>query len=289
MESGRHPPVLTPVRYFPVSPAPLKMVAGLKRFGTDFGQGAADARYFQLDGERPAYLAAKRRAPPGRHLLAGDDASAERARSAGLSWLRATLQAEAPALLHEAERDETARDPLEAIAFAVQEDIAILAAGDDYTGRMVALDVRFPSGWRPERLAGASFAGLHEKVPGFLANDAVARSMVATMVERGPYVRFVWALARDAQLDHHPDAMPVVETPDWHLRVERQVTVPLPADKASVFLIRTYLYPIDSLSGAQREIIVEALRVMPDDVRAYKGLPDAATFSRALPVMNSQK
>lgn len=283
MQSGRHSPVLEPARYFPVSAAPLKMAAGLRRFGTSFGAGACDQRYFQLDGERPAYLAAKRRAPPERHVIAGDDAEAAAARAAGLAFLRETLRREAPNALDEADRDVTARDPLEAIARNVQEDIAILAAGDHYTGRTVALDVRFPSGWRPERLGGASFAGLHAPVPGFLDNEAAARSMVMAMVERGPYVRFVWTLSPTTQLDRHPEAARPSGTPDWQLRVERQITVPLPSARASVFLIRTYLYPLASLSHAEQTTLLTALAVMPEEIRAYKGLPDATTLAAALP------
>ena len=49
-----------PARYFPVSPKPLRMQAGLLRFGLDLGNGESDQHYFQLDDEQPRYLAAKR-------------------------------------------------------------------------------------------------------------------------------------------------------------------------------------------------------------------------------------
>lgn len=277
-----------PARYFPVTEAPLKMTAGLKRLGTDFGHGARDAQLFQVDDERPRYLAEKRAAPPERHQLAGTDAAAEAARAAGLACMREALAREAPALLAEADADRAARSPLEAIARAVQEDFAIFAA-DDGDGRTVALDVRFPSGWRPERLAGASFVSLHAPVPGFVDTPAAARSMVDAMVSRGPYVRFVWTVCSDAALDHHPDARPPVqwdvrEARDaWRLRVERQVTVPLPAARASLFLIRTYLYPLHALSEREQRTLLRALEVMPEAVRAYKGLPQAAVIAPALP------
>ena len=272
-------------RYFPVSPGPLKMVAGLRRLGSDFGQGVRDQQLFQVDHERPRYLAAKRAAPPGRHVIAGDDEVAERARAAGLACMRAALAREAPALLIEADAQHEACDPLEALALSIQEDFAILCAGDDGEGRTVALDVRFPSGWRPERLAGASFAAIHRPVPGFVDSAAVARSMVETMIARGPYVRFVWALCTDDQLDHHPEARPSVtwgELGAWQLRVERQVSVPLPDVRASVFLIRTYLYPWHTLSSAQQTTLLSALAVMPPELRAYKGLPTPEDVARAL-------
>lgn len=271
--------------YFPIQSSPLKMVAGLRAFGVDFGQGAHDQRYFQRDGERARYLAAKRAVAPDRHWLAGEDAAAVAARAAALRWLRETLAREDAEALAEADADRQARDPFEAIARAVQEDFAVLCAGDDDDGRTVALDVRFPSGWRPERLAQASFRAIHAPVPGFADNTLAARSMVRAMIERGPYVRFVWTLCRDDVLDHHPER---ANAGSWDaleqlfLRVERQVTVSLPEARTSVFLIRTYVYPYASLHEAQRETVREAMRVMPDDVRAYKGLPALATLDALL-------
>lgn len=272
-------------QYFPIQSAPLKMVAGLRAFGADFGQGMHDQRYFQRDSERARYLTEKRRAAHDRHWLAGDDAEAKLARAAALRWLRDTLAREDPQALAEADHDRDARDPFDAIARAVQEDFAVICAGEHGDGRTVALDVRFPSGWRPERLAQASFHAIHQPVPGFADHELAARSMVRAMVERGPYVRFVWTLCRDDVLDHHPDR---ADAGSWEhverlfLRVERQVTVSLAAAQSSVFLIRTYLYPFEQLDAQQRETVRQALAVMPSDVRAYKGLPEAAQLAKTL-------
>ncbi|MDB4972482.1 MAG: hypothetical protein JWN48_823 [Myxococcaceae bacterium] len=266
----------TQARYFPVQPAPLKMVAGLRRHGVDCGQGELDQLFFQRDDQRDRYVAAKRKVPHDRHGLFGSDREAETARAAALTWLRETLAREHPELLAEADRDGDARDGFEAIARVVQEDLAVLSAGEQDDGRTVMLDVRFPSGWRPERLALASFGALHRPVPGFGDTDVAVRSMVRAMVERGPYVRFVWTLATDELLDHHPDArVPVCyrSASRLWLRVERQVTVALPHARASVFLIRTYLYPCEQLSVDERRTLLRALELMPSDVRAYKGLP----------------
>lgn len=263
-------------RYFPIGVAPLKMVAGLSRHGVDYGQGAADQQFFQRDERRAAYLAAKRRAPDDRRGSFGADAAASLARSAALLWMHDTLAREQPEVLAEVRADGGASDGFDALARNVQEDFAVLAAGDECEGRTVALDVRFPSGWRPERLAGASFAALHRPVPGFMASQAAVQSMVRAMIERGPYVRFVWTLCTNDELDQHPDVRPAA---DWaraarlYLRVERQITVPLPAAYAAVFLIRTYVYPCAELTYAQRKIVAHALAVMPPEVRAYKGLP----------------
>jgi hypothetical protein len=272
-------------RYFPVSPRPLRMAAGLHRFGTDFGQGPRDREFFQLDGERPRYLVAKRHAPNERRVLGTEDATTTQARTAALAWMRETLAREAPQVLLDAAHDRDARDELDALARALQEDFAVLCAGENYEGRAALIDVRFPSGWRPERLRDATFLATHAPVPGFPGDPNAAKSMVRTMVERGPFVRFVWTLSPDARLDRHPD---VAGAANWRdaecvfLRVERQVTVPLPAASTSVFLIRVYLYPFAELSDEQHARTLAAVAAMPDEIRAYKHLPRAADLAALL-------
>src|SRR5262245_13235071 len=100
--------------YFPVSPRPLQMTAGLTRFGTDFGNGARDREFFQLDAERARYLTAKRRAPAERRVVDESPAAAA-ARAAALGWIRAELAARAPVVLREAAQDSAARDDFDAL------------------------------------------------------------------------------------------------------------------------------------------------------------------------------
>lgn len=265
-----------PARYFPVRAAPLTMRAALRPLGEDFGNGLADQRYFQLDDEHERYLAAKVRVPASRYVSLASREAHQRAHTFALRWAQQTL-------FHEyGEEIQILNDEgipfhqrWQALHAKVQEDFALLYRGDDELGEALCLFVAMPSGWRPEHLAGASFAAIHGPVPGFADVEAAARSMVRAMVERGPYVRFVWTLCADDELDHHPDTG---LRKDWSasteifLRVERQVTVPLPACGASLFLIRTYVTPIASLDDRQRDTLRVALRNMPDDVAAYKGL-----------------
>lgn len=261
------------------------MAAGLHRFGTDFGQAARDREFFQVDGERPRYLVAKRQAPPARRVLGTDDPGSQHALAAALAWMRATLAKQAPEVLISAAHDRDARDDLDALARSLQEDFCILCAGDDYSGRAALIDVRLPSGWRPERLRDASFFSIHRPVPGFPNDAQAARSMVRTMVERGPFVRFVWTLTPDARLDRHPDAIGPArwqEAEGLFLRVERQVTVPLTAANASLFLIRVYMYPFAQLTSEQRARTLAALAAMPEDIRTYKGLPHPSALEPVL-------
>ena len=193
--------------------------------------------------------------------------------------MRDTLTREHPALPIGSPIDDPCR-ALAIVAEAVQEDFAVIRrdreAGDE---QAIALFVAFPSGWRPDRLLGASFRKIHGPVPRFADREEQARSMVASMIERGPYVRFVWTIAADDHLDHHPAAR---RRPPWTkatrgwLRVERQVTVPFPDGQASLFLIRTYLYPFDELRDDRRATLARALAALSEPVARYKRLDERA-------------
>lgn len=268
--------------FFPVKPEPLRMQPGLFRFGTDFGNGAADQRFFPRDDTTERYLSEKRRvlaAFPGRSAHVVTTPSQERAVDAARDWF-------ARALAHEGEH-AAARAPLERLGTELVEDFAILQRDDAGADRVIWINVCFPSGWRPERVVGQSFAQIHGVIPGIAAVLAKSRSLVDAMVERGPYVRFVWTITADDELDHHPEQGRRVAwshaTAPGYLRVERQTTVPLPDVDGSVFLIRTYLYRFDELAPAERATLASALRQMPEEVLRYKRLEGA--LPRALELL----
>jgi hypothetical protein len=269
-------PLPRPARYFPVKDTPLRMEAGLLRHGSDLGNGAADRLFFQVDDQLERYRVAKRAAPAARHaILARDDA--ERAiQTAALDWLRATLTREHPELLGELGSHATSAGFAELVEL-VQEDVVVLRRLPDGGSAAIAVHVSIPSGWRPERIHGADFGAIHEPVPDFAKHPQAERSMVDAMVERGPYVRFVWTVSADDHLDHHPEEgrrEPWRAGGSGFLRVERQTTVPLPEHAASLFLIRVYLTPFSDLTAEQRATLARALDVMPAPVAAYKGLAD---------------
>lgn len=280
-------PLPPPARYFPVKPLPLRMEAGLVRHGTDFGNGAVDRAYFQVDAELERYRAAKRAVPSARHAVVPQD-DADRALLARVEhWIRATLADEHPEILAEL-GDAAAHAGFADVAPLVQEDLVVLRRTPDGGSRAIAVHVAIPSGWRPERIHGASFGAIHGPVPDFAKHPAAERSMLDAMVERGPYVRFVWTVSADDHLDHHPEEG---RREAWRLggpgflRVERQTTVPFAADEGSLFLIRTYLYPFASLSTEQRAILATALEQLPPAIAVYKGLatvvPTAVALLRA--------
>lgn len=260
---------LAPAFYFPVRQTPFRFQAGLMPFGSDFGNGAVERLYFQVDSQRDFYIAEKKRVPAARHHRLDRNDSEERAHARVLAWIRRTLAAEHP------QRFAEPPASYRAIAAEVQEDLVVLHRDAEGRDAAILVDVSFPSDWRPERIVGTDFRFIHGPVPGFADAQAQARSMVTAMIERGPYVRFVWTLKTDAILDHHPDQGPYLpwqEAEEGFLRVERQLTVPFTDVGASLFLIRTYIYPFADLSPERRDLLARAVRDMPDEAARYKGI-----------------
>jgi len=268
----KHPAPTPPARYFPVSARPYRMTTGLSPFGTEFGNGARDGQYFQLDREAEHYRRAKAAVPLGRYRVLDDDDERRACHVVVAAWMAATLRREHPELIGPSEPSYAS------IAQLVQEDFAVVRRGPQGRDEAIAVFVSFPSGWRPETIAGAGFKQIHGPVPGFAENDPAIESMLASMIERGPYVRFVWTITADDHLDHHPDEGrrdAWGDGGDGWLRVERQVTVPFTEVGASLFLIRTYLYAFATLGSPQRHTLAGALEQMPDEIARYKGLTES--------------
>lgn len=265
------------------------MKAGLLRFPQDFGNGARDGHVFVVDEDLDRAIAEKRKSCARERSFDHATTEAERAAERAVrTFVRDRLAEEAPGRLREADSDRGASGPWDAIARAVQEDLVVMHRGEDGGGRAIVTHVSFPSGWRPEHVAGTSFRAIHRPVPGFpgraeddeKVRDAASRSMIDAMVKRGPYVRFVWTVAADDELDHHPDAgLRAPKTRITHFRVERQLTWPFPSVDASLFVIRTFVYPIDALGEERRRTLATALATMPPEIRRYKGLDDDAIAS----------
>lgn len=276
-----------PARYFPVDAKPFSMRAGLIKFPTDFGNGDADARIFQIDDQLEATLAAKR-APRaiGRCFERVDTPAEAHAMDTLLRWTEARLAEEAPDRLRAADADTEATSRWDAIARALQEDLVVMHEGVEGAGRALLLHVSFPSGWRPEALIGTDFLHIHQPVPSFPGKEpeaaaAASVSMMRSMIERGPYVRFVWTVRADDALDHHPDVggrLPWREDSAGYLRLERQLTLPFPEVGASLFIIRPYLRAFASLSAEEKAILRTAVVEMPEQFKSYKGIPNDPTL-----------
>ena len=173
---------------------------------------------------------------------------------------------------------------LDALRLAIVEDLVVLLRdrrGDG--GRAGYLFVAAPSGWDPGARGGASLADLHAPVPHAGPLRAAGAAIADAMVEKGPFVRYVWSLAADDAPSHHPrrhPAAPLVgrDPATWWLRVERQTTLPLPSLGASAFFIRVLYQPLARAvaSPERRARMASAVRSMDAELLAYKGLGGSA-------------
>lgn len=273
--------MVAPARYFPVKPG-SRLQAGLLRLGTDFGNGTLDQHCFQIDEQYEHYLAEKRgldrtgRPRWARHGWLDETPAQRAAHEVTLAWMRDTLAREYPERLPLERPGESYVSPYDAIVRNLQEDVAVVQRKPDGTDELIMAHVCFPGAWRSDQVLGKSFFAIHEPVPGFADDPAAAASMVSAMIDRGPYVRFVWSACADGFLDHHPDhglrAAWDDTVTEGFLRVERQITIPFQSVEASVFLIRVLIYPFSSLSAEQRRTLAEAVDAMPEDARRYKSL-----------------
>lgn len=284
--------------FFPVKPHPLKMEAGFMPLGTKIANHAVDEQCFIRDDQEARYRLNHAQVEPERHWvswsLSGhplldlhlealdtlvdyqkrdldlpipDDFFEFRER--GEAWLRRG-------------HSEREGDELEALTRQgtrlywelierVQEDVTLLTLHPREA--LVVGNVCTPSFWDPSALKNRSFWEIHRPVPGFPKDERVAQRLSEHFCRRGPLVRFVWTMSADDHLDHHPrhPRTPWAEMQQLWYRVERQITIPL-SGQAALFLIRTFVHPLEDLNDEQRAILRSALEQMPEDVAQYKGL-----------------
>lgn len=179
---------------------------------------------------------------------------------------------------------------LDALRLAVSEDLVVLLRETAATsgnrvpsgGRTAYILVAAPSGWDPAARANADFATLHMPVPNAGALVSAASAISDAMIQRGPFVRYVWGFSALDTLSHHPRRHPAaplqgLHPQDWFLRVERQTTMPMPAHDAAMFAIRVYVQPLaQALREPGRAARVQAaVASMDPAVLAYKGLTSA--------------
>jgi len=194
------------------------------------------------------------------------------------------LAALAPAAADALRRLPAATRALDALRLAVAEDLVVLLRdrrGDG--GRAGYLCVAAPSGWDPGARGNASFAALHAPVPHAGPLLSAGAAIADAMVEKGPFVRYVWSLAADDAPSHHPRRHPAArldgrDPATWWLRVERQTTLPLPGLNAATFFIRVLYQPLPRAVGpaGRRARLAAAVRSMDRTLLAYKGLDGAA-------------
>ena len=300
-----------PARYTPWSKGIYDVAPSLRPLGADFGNGEQDAHLIQADLDFMRYRVNKEAAyADDRQKYFGLSQLGAPVAAAVTKTAAAHLVRDHPDLyradgctLHCNLTNETVEwtpdgmldrersvlsipctHLLEALAFQVEADLAVVVQEPNGVDRVAAVHVCAPSHWDPVRKLGQSFFETHTVVPGFDRINAAAPRMVDAMIRQGPFVRFVWGVESDDRLNHHPDppegwtfdawnGRKFDQEPFW-VRVERQTLLGLPEVGAALFVIHAKTMPACEVlsSPTERKALLTALQSMSHDARRYKGV-----------------
>jgi len=167
--------------------------------------------------------------------------------------------------------------PLLTAASLVQEDLVIMAKGED-AWRLCAASLCFPSSWRLSEKFGRPLHAVHAPVPEFghgTRNAVLIERIFDNLRPEQPVVRWNWSIHDDDALFHPPAGRPYDFGRGAFLRLERQTLCRLPRTGAILFTIRIHLDPLEALAGHPPELaarLAEQLAAMNAAQLAYKGL-----------------
>jgi dimethylamine monooxygenase subunit A len=304
-----------PPTYFPIDRGLYEVAPGLKNLGHDFGNGEIDSKVFQIDSDFQLYRENKLKCRAERlsKYYVTQELSTEKEVYL-TEFIVQKLVQEYPTLfkleqnklhcIHTKDiltfsdnwqlidfksNETTSSHALDALALQIQEDLALTTRRADKTDYISLLHLCSPSHWAAEDKIGNSFFETHKNIPGIDKINRVAQNMVEAMINKGPFVRFIWSFVTDTRLNHHTVAPEGVDSIKWKgrsfnktqevpfsFRVERQVIYGLPQIESSLFTIR-----ISFINGAQiknnsnwRNQLIAALNSMTPESRVYKGVAD---------------
>lgn len=243
-----------PPSYFPLDSGRYEVKTGLYALGTDFGNGEADEKIFQIDAGFRHYREAKLAARGERlskyhcthryslrlgntvacfiaHRLSQEHPSyfaLEETQDGAI--LRCILTEELLSFdsnmkLIEARSKDRPVSPgyvssLDALASQIQEDVAVITLSVDHW--LSAIHLCYPNHWAAEHKIAKDFASIHKPVPGIEKINERTSALVDAMIYKGPYVRFAWGLSTDSRLNHHPEPPPGVSPSAWQGRYFNQ-------------------------------------------------------------------
>jgi hypothetical protein len=169
----------------------------------------------------------------------------------------------------------TSEHPVVQVSRLAQEDFCVLVKED--TWRLRTACVCFPSRWDLATKIGTTLDDIHAPVPRY--DEELSRPTNAFFDRLTPdksFWRLNWTLLDSDALHQRliARASPRGDLSEWYFRVERQTFRQLPATKAIVFTIRTYVASAASLRERDDEFIPALLRALdsaPESVQRYKG------------------
>ena len=155
----------------------------------------------------------------------------------------------------------------DALCSQIQEDVCIMQ-----NDQLVASHVCLPSWWSPAEKMGKSMAEIHSDVPNM--NDTNYQAIWGACLNKGPFIRFNWGLTDTMVLNQHSDKGigKDFDNDNLYLRVERQVLHGFPPTQSVIFLIRTFVTDVKTLTEEQRLTLVNAIENMTEEELEYKGL-----------------
>ncbi|QGF24050.1 heme-dependent oxidative N-demethylase family protein [Raineyella fluvialis] len=180
-------------------------------------------------------------------------------------------------------------EPLRFISRQVQEDIVLL----DQRGGSLHADagvVTFAADWSFGFDVGMTFLEIHGPVPRIRQEGVITRAheFLQRLQPHRPYRRTNWTMTIGRRLDVSTERYPewgpdrelirLVDDEEFgrlvHLRVEVQHLVRLPDSGAILFLIRTYMLPLEELATVEpwRTRTAAVLAELPADMADYKGI-----------------
>lgn len=155
----------------------------------------------------------------------------------------------------------------DALCSQIQEDVCVMQ-----NDRLVASHVCLPSWWSPAEKIGKSMADIHAGVPGMDSTNYQA--IWNACVNKGPFVRYNWGLTDNMTLNQHSDKGigKDFDSDNLYLRVERQVLKGFPVVQSVIFLIRTFVTDVKTLTKDQRSTMAIAIENMSEEELDYKGV-----------------
>jgi hypothetical protein len=257
------------------------------------------ARWLEIDGNRDAYLAEKRRLyteVPEQVFVAEDDTQA--AQQEVLDTVEHHLREYFPALAAEIPQPDVsdcslATQPLRAASLLVQEDLVLMRRGEE-GWRLAAASLCFPSAWSLAEKFGRPLQDIHTPVPGFgrgtRTADVIQRIFDNLKADQ-PVERMNWSLqagpalymplsnaGRQERAERKPSRFPEPDVAaNAFIRVERQTLRRLPRCGDILFTIRIHLDPMTMLERhPQRASLAasfaEQLAALETTQIDYKGL-----------------
>lgn len=164
---------------------------------------------------------------------------------------------------------------------ALEPDFLLLVPDAAGEFRLAGGALVFPTSWALEDKLGRTMDEIHGPVPGLnLSLGPPIRQFLARLKPGGVgYARANWGLAATAELNLHPSRarpalVPGIDPAGVWLRVEHQILAKLAETGGVVFGIRIALHPLAEVlqDPKVRPGFHRALRTMPQELAAYKGL-----------------